>query len=456
MNIKKFHDCVTKEFNKIKLNVSFDIVKNTNIKTNIVFIFTMFRMNKPYKNDIEYTEGLIKNISCINTYIKNSIIRIYYDDSILKKDNTWKPMYDKLMKMSNTQLINYDFKQFKENSVFHKDLFGTLIRFLPLFNFYKTDENIMIGDIDYDKNSVELYKNIIPTRFEMIKKEKNIIFEGYNLSTFIDKGRLEISSIIKNYKFLPRILAGNIISSYQMDKSVFIEFIHCMYVKCDNYTTWLTESMSDIDCKSNKINQKKIGMCQSIKNFKISKTGLFLFGIDEFFINFYIFDALLSIGKKFYINIQIPPMGDYNYFLYTFMYDKKAITKKFIDNFQKFVLQDEYTDDINVNYKKIDSILWICPKGIMGSDKIKIDKLISDKENYKKYKLYSSRIHKFLYNSIKYGSFEKNLLEKSKKFRWYYKLYFDIILQIKDSNIISGKIIHKVCYENGKVIYKTL
>lgn len=448
MLIKKFHDCVTKEFAKVKLSASFDIVKDCKIKSSIVFVFTIFRMNKPYKDDSIYTEGLKKNIADIKKYVKNSIIRIYYDDSVLKKDDSWCTLFKKLCSDRYIQLIKYNFKQFKENAVFHKNLFGTLIRFLPLFDFYKTNETVIIQDIDYDARSQYNYTTYIPDKLKFINDKKNIIFVAYGIETFMDKSRLEISYITKKYNFLPRVVAQPIISSTQINKDVFIEFMKCMYVKCTDFTTWMNETVSRINCESNVLSEKDRNICEYIIAEKFSKTGLFLFGIDEFFINFYLFNELLKNKKNFYIFMKLPPMGNYNYFLYDFMYKRGAITRTYIEDFQKFVLEDNYTNNMKHNYNLIDSVLYV--KDDM------IDKTNSDKNKLNLYNLYSKRIYDFICNSLSDGSLKNNLTEKKNRFKNYYNKYFGIISQIKLRPFVINKELFKVSYEKNKVSYKPL
>ena len=447
MSIKKFHDCVTKEFAKVKLDASFEIVKDCSIKSNVVFVFTMFRMNKPYKNDNIYTDGLIKNIEHIKKYMKNSIVRIYYDDSILKKDDSWRDLFKELCKDKYVQLIKYDFKQFKESTVFHKDLFGTLVRFLPLFNFCKTNETIISEDIDFDYSDSYYYSNYIPKYIKYINDKKSIAFVSYRLSIYIEKGRLEISPIIKKYKFLPRVVATPLISSIQMDKNIFVKFIKCMYVKCTDYTTWMKETISQIDCNSPKIKEKDKSICRSMLTEKFSKTGLFLFGIDEFFINFYIYNELLNNKKNFYIYMKLPPMGDYNRILYNVMYIKKSITKTYLENFQKFVLKNDYTNDITYNYNLINRVL-------NSSMDVVAQKINSDEIKLKKYTLYSKRAYEFIHNSISDGSFKNNLIEKSQKFKNYYMLYFNLISQINLGQFAETKSMFKITYAKNGILYK--
>jgi hypothetical protein len=447
MSIKKFHDCVTKEFAKVKLDMSFEIVKDTHIKSNVVFVFTMFRLKNPYKDDIIYTAGLIKNIEHIKKYVENSIIRIYYDDSILKKDDSWRDLFKQLCDDKYVQLIKYDFKQFKESTVFHKDLFGTLIRFLPLFNFCKSNEIVILEDIDFDITDPYFYSTYIPKYIKFINDKKTIIFISYKLSIYIEKGRLEISPIIKKYKFVPRVVVSPTISSIQINKNIFVEFIKCMYVKCNDYTTWMKETTSRINCNSPTITEKDKSVCRAMITEKFSKHGLFLFGIDEFFINFYIFNELLDNKKNFYIYTKLPPMGDYNNLLYNFMYKEKSITHGYLENFQKFVLKNEHTNNIKHNYNLINYILNTTYDG-------KADIVNSDKQKLKLYILYSKRAYDFIRNSLSNGSFKNNLIEKSQKIKNYYMLYFDIIKQIHLKPFAEKKNIFKITYEKNEVLYK--
>ena len=439
MEVKKFHDCVTKEFKKVNLDATFEITKNSENKYDIVFSMVMFRLNVPYKKEDEYKNGIKEIIKCVPKIVKNSALRFYYDDSLFHKDNSWQELFNLLMDTPCVELIKYDFKQFKETPIFHDKLFGTFVRFLPLFNFYKTKTIAVVIDIDIAKNAEQRICGILE-HVPIVKSKRVIIFNAYNIfSQFIDHSRLQISQLIKKYNFMPRIIAQPIISSCQLDKKFIINFLHCMFVKCSEYTKWFEETVERMDC-DNPSSDKIQHTCNAKLKLKKSKAGIFIYGIDEFFINYHLLGDLFSNQINFYINLQLPLMYEFNYFLYDYLFQKKYISNNFIKIFQQAILKDKYTDDIKKNHHSIDKILYM---------KYASEKTLNQKKKNPLFITYSRCIYEFLRENCQNGELMKNIKDKSKKFRSYYNLYFGILTQSKFDSFIQPKKVYKIVYKKG-------
>ena len=123
-NLVKFHNNISAELKKYKINAEFQIVKNVKYKYKTVFSTCIFRLNNPYKNDLIYTNGFLQLLNALPKFYEDCVIRLYFDNSLLGKDNLWKNFYNKLIKHKHLQLIKYNFNQLKSHPVFHDDLFG--------------------------------------------------------------------------------------------------------------------------------------------------------------------------------------------------------------------------------------------------------------------------------------------------------------------------------------------
>jgi hypothetical protein len=429
--MEKFHDNITKELKKINLDIKFKFIKKIDYKPDVIFVCSIYRLENPYKNDLKYTEGLKEIIHHFPLHFPKMCLRIYIDNSFLKKDESWVDFYNLLIKTKFVELIQYDFQQFKINNIFHNSSLGMTIRLFSMFNFSSIQETIVIIDVDYQKWMNDVV-NHIKTGLKIIKDKKaNIIFNCYQLETFIDKPRLLIKPLIDKYDFIIRTISQPTIINKKMDKNVIIEFIKCMYVKCKNFNDWVQELNKVLQCgiKPQKTT-KQIDVCKDIFELKNSPHGIFMFGVDEYFINYYIFEYLIHNKIEFCVKFEFPSMANYHYFIFNFLFQKNRIKKYFIENMYNTVLQNIHTNNIYKNYKKLDKILFIDQPQNM----IKYNKYLKPTEINKHY---SSLLYKYLktkildntlYNSLQnIDSYELNL----------YKKYFSLLttMDLKDFGI---------------------
>lgn len=153
--------------------------KNYNIVSTV-----LFNMKKGYKNFNKYLYGIENWLLLLNDHLPNFYLRVYIDDSIIKNNN----FYNKIKELNKTnkklQLIYFNCDKFKNNNTHHKDLFPTLIRFLPLFDYSENDTNyVLIRDLDverYNKNVKLLFSNYID-KFSKIRNKSGVIMNliGY-------------------------------------------------------------------------------------------------------------------------------------------------------------------------------------------------------------------------------------------------------------------------------------
>ena len=138
-----------------------DIFKNLPKKKVNVISTCIFKLDNGYKDFSRYIDGA-KNIKKVANKMGISFL-VFLDDSIYNN----KEIYDKLKETTydkNTIFIKYSCPKFKRDETFHKGLFGTLVRFFPLFDFPNNPfKKVIISDIDYKESNDddEFYTNYV-------------------------------------------------------------------------------------------------------------------------------------------------------------------------------------------------------------------------------------------------------------------------------------------------------
>lgn len=433
--MEKFHENVSKELIKIGIISNFKVVKKINYKPKFVFSTCVFRLIDPYKDESIYMKGLMSMVSNFHNYFEKLSVRIYYDNSVLNKDNKWDKIFDILLMSEHVELIKYDFPQFRYNNVYHIGLLGTIMRMIPMFNFYNINEIIIVTDIDsyYDKRTGEpVREEIIDLRkkVEYLKQNKyDNMFKTYNLRKTIELDRLRMDDIYKDkLLFYIRFVMTPTIVLKKIDKSVFLDFIRCMHVKCDIYTNWIKEQL-----KYNKDTDKH----KAIINELHSKHSSFFFGTDELFLAI-ITDYLISNRKSMYINFKFDNLIQYNYFLYE-MYKNGIINKNYLEVMYNYILQN---NDRNVdrNFNKLDSIYMNMVKQVKIRSKYLLDysKLYDYRENK-----YLKRLYIFLCDSVKNNFLYNSIINKSNS-NIYMKYFLPIILQDYETFLKNSREIYNI------------
>lgn len=108
-------------------------------------------MKKHYKNFNIYKEGLKKLIKLIDNQ-NNYILRIFIDSHIKEDSDIMK-----ILNSSNkVEIIVFKCLKYIKDD-YHIDLFATLIRLFPIFNFKNNDSNnVIIIDVDLKKMILKL------------------------------------------------------------------------------------------------------------------------------------------------------------------------------------------------------------------------------------------------------------------------------------------------------------
>ncbi len=242
---------------------NFCIIKNNNSNQNLTNKYLLstsfFYLEKSYKSSQRYIDGILKIIEFIekNEYYT---LRIYYDKSIYKNVK-----YANLFKMISTnksvELYEYSCLEFIRTKPFHIGTFGTLLRFMPLFekSQYKI---IYILDIDDSNYSyIKLYVD------SLLKSDKKFYF--YDLENYGEKYMNKL-----NNKFGDTIMANIYVKNYRFDMKIFINFLN-----------WIS--------KSNKLFRLLEKINKNTYTIKYSsKDVIRTYGLDEYFLNIYLINTL--------------------------------------------------------------------------------------------------------------------------------------------------------------------
>lgn len=237
-----------------------NINTNTNINKNKYLLSTsFFYLEKSYKSSQRYIDGILKIIEFVEQN-KYYVLRIYYDKSIFFNPK-YTELFDKIKTNNLVELCEYSCSQFIQSKPFHIGTFGTLLRFLPLFEKSHW-EVIYILDID-DANYgyIKLYVD------NLVASEKKFYF--YNLE---DYGKKYLNQF--NNKFGDAIIANIYVKNHRFDIKIFTNFLD-----------WIT--------KSNKLFMMIENLNKNSYAFKNSPKDIVqTYGLDEYFLNINLINTL--------------------------------------------------------------------------------------------------------------------------------------------------------------------
>jgi hypothetical protein len=166
---------------------------------------SFFKMGSHYKNFNTYIIGLKKLIRLVESQSKY-VLRIFIDEHI-KADNQIYPL---LTGSKKVQVILFKCFNYIDNSNYHIDVFGAMVRLFPIFDFDLNDAlNIIVVDVDL--NQEDLVKLKILMEYNTEKKE--IVGMG-----MIDK--------LLIHKYRPHFFCGLFgVFNVKFPKSIIVDFI---------------------------------------------------------------------------------------------------------------------------------------------------------------------------------------------------------------------------------------
>ena len=221
-----------------------------------------FKMNNHYKDFSVYLRGLDNWINYLNTnkHTSNIRIRMFIDQNIYKD----KAIMKRLTSSDKIELVLFTCSKYMNKEGFHVDVFGSMVRFFPAFDYPNNDaNNVLLADIDL--NGEDLY------RVDVVIKNKNKIIQMNPYKEPLVNGLIsQVDLIYSGYP--PHIYAG---LTYLMDLKVNHKIL-------DNFI------------KNPKVSLKN----RTNKNYnkKGQDAGKFGYGIDEIFLNNYWYKEFNTAG----------------------------------------------------------------------------------------------------------------------------------------------------------------
>jgi hypothetical protein len=328
-----------------------------------------FKRSKSYYKDFSrYVTGIEKLYYNVIKYFKDFSVRLFIDNSIYSDSN----IMNKLKKLTKLEMVLYDCPMYKEGDNYHQGLFGTMVRFFPLFNFPNNDANIIIVS-DIDDYSFTQYIKL----FQTIKSN----MENHYIIKYSNAGRMFKNKELYNHVYkgiiLDYIKPQEIIYLKQIDYHVLINFL---------------ENLDPNIKYSYYLNKNLVRDQNYISKYKNNKH--FIYGIDEYFLNNdyikYIIDHKLPFIERLNYNIFNP------YYYQILVRNEKWISKDLniynlvINKILKY-LKIESNESLDEKFK---IILKICD----NNDKKSLD------FKYKLYKIFiknrNKKRYKFLFNTI--------------------------------------------------------
>lgn len=238
-------------------------------------LFTMFDTQR-YRRFEKYVNNFETWLRRLH---KTFYVRLYVDASVL--DN---PHFERLFirNYDNLEIILYEFPDFlAEDKIHHDGTFGTIVRFLPLYNdppLPKSVEYIWVSDVDMPQH-IFSYQNITDL------KRKNAVISTYAFACYTK------AWVPKDIEFPSG--AGKIITSRKVryPKKDFVEFL------------------------SNILNGKYVKIKEEIiENATTRKTEgvkYFPYGFDELFVNLYLEKIFNEYRRIIYYSISLERFRSY-------------------------------------------------------------------------------------------------------------------------------------------------
>ena len=323
------------EFKPVDTRVSIDLeyVKKVDFEKNILVCSSVFKLKDSYKDWSKYADGIRTILNQIDDeYVKNPdcgiVYRMYYDDSM----GTEK-IIDEIKQKKYCELVKYNCEPYKSEG-YHYGIFGTLMRFLPMFDSYKRDWNVYCCvDIDSPLPLANIFK---------FEKSSDQFFFKTKPCYYIRK-----HVNIEGMKTTDRIIASSIFSKIQFDSNIFFNFLTEFINREKPYQVFKKMLL-----ESNYITEDEF----ENRYNKFEKDNGVVYGLDEFFINDYILRYVIDNNIKY---MRIMNFDDYSRALSIIFINNNSMeglspdTSIFYTEFLKNILESRYNDEksLRENFK---------------------------------------------------------------------------------------------------------
>lgn len=258
-----------------------------------VFSVVVFLMEQSYKDPIKkYFENLRTYVSIFRKLFGETFyLRIYYDKSIYtpihKNDDINKYItkkltvfIDELNKYDYIQLVEYNCPKFLYKNIYHLGLYGTLQRFLPMFDFpeNKNIDTVIIADVDSHLRTVELFRR----QCDFMKENNYKFLYGSSckpLQLYRRTGKLTRET--NDYW----MSAGRIITSIKFPRKLLLDFQETLLSNNEEIRKYFNRDYE----------YKKIYPTHDIQY-------VYSYGIDEYFLNHSFRDYMIEKNMQIVVN----------------------------------------------------------------------------------------------------------------------------------------------------------
>ena len=299
---------------------------------------------KPYnvsKQKVKlFLESIIKFVKNLynNKYPENSILRIYYDDSI-NSEPKLKNLIENLKKFNKVQLIRYKCKNILYNSESHQDLFGTLLRFHAIFDDKSPNMEYVVS-IDADNKYTEKFIEI----FEEFKKENLLVKAINNISQISFHSSDKIFNTSSDYFNFIYLLGGAFFLKRNnlFNIGVWNRYLQNIFKQTDlmNLFDYLDFKRFSFNC----INEQTDVQSNSYRSFN--------YGADEIWINYVLKKILVDNNLQHLLGVYLTK--DYKF---TFLKNRLKIFLEYNNKKNKYNLDLFINDCKFLKEKTFDELL---------------------------------------------------------------------------------------------------
>ena len=300
-----------------------------NKKKDIISVSLFKLKSGGYKSFNKYINGL--NVLDKLADKNNLEIRLFIDNTIYSD----KEIMESINKLKTIIPILYECPKFKIGE-YHVGLFGTLIRFFPLFDFENNDSRIVLI-LDAD---VEDLTELLDKQIQLYKIIKNNIYDNiyfiYNGNFYNMNAEHNFVDFKNETILLPYCVASNIIGCKKISPKILYKFMETLEKYMDDNTrpkeilSNYKELLQENKCENN--------IC---------------YGVDEYFINMGLLKYLLKHEMPFaYITtISYAHINYYRHPKGHFTGNTEKYKNKFYEYMKKF-------DLIKYPFKELDKQLY--------------------------------------------------------------------------------------------------
>jgi hypothetical protein len=303
-------------------------------KDSILICSSLFKLNDMYKDISVYINGLIK---LTNHIIKQKYhLLLFYDHSVIQDEKFILYMNSNIENNSPVLFCKYNCVSFIKNNL-HRGLFGTFVRFYPLFIDKYKNNIIYIRDIDVDNNN------------ELIMMDYFLNLFKKNINNFVVQCRIGYEYVYANQYTNDYINGVALANCFIKNIVLPIEILEDYLIKLRDNDSIILKTIKNMQLKLKKLKPDlNVGYFKG----KFGNIDSFSYGIDELWINKillnYIFKKYKQVGIIYRIDILQT---------YIKMIDVEKSNKLILNQFlQKYLKNKFIKKNIHANLKYIFSV----------------------------------------------------------------------------------------------------